>query len=52
MWDKIGKAWKILALISVVVIFALTQIGDKLQEIFKKISTDLGGAVTKANGQN
>ncbi|MFM1533708.1 Flp family type IVb pilin [Helcococcus ovis] len=34
----------ILALISVVVIFALTQIGDQLQTTFKKVLDSLKGA--------
>ncbi|MFM1564772.1 Flp family type IVb pilin [Helcococcus ovis] len=46
MWRN-RQGWKILALISVVVIALLTQIGGKLQETFKSII----GELTKANGQ-
>ncbi|WP_413614586.1 hypothetical protein EPS65_06215 [Helcococcus ovis] len=42
--DKIGKAWKILALISVVVIVILTNIGTQLKAKF----TDVLNALTKA----
>ncbi len=49
VWEKIGKAWKILALISVAVIAVLTLVGGQLNKIFEKISGKLTEAATKGN---
>ncbi|MFM1515775.1 Flp family type IVb pilin [Helcococcus ovis] len=46
MWGEDRQAWKILALISVVVIVILSKIGTNLQGIFTKISEQLGKAAT------
>ncbi|MFM1533710.1 hypothetical protein ABGF38_00695 [Helcococcus ovis] len=50
--EKKGKAWKILALISVAVILVLTTMGTKLKEIFKSIADKLGNAAENANKIN
>ncbi|WNZ00775.1 Flp family type IVb pilin [Helcococcus ovis] len=39
--EKIGKAWKILALISVAVIVVLGLMGGKLKDIFQSIFNKL-----------